>query len=132
MSKDYFRNRPFLIVNMTRVPRDGVKTHVKGYMDDASSLKTMERVSIVDRLNKAQNAADIVLDLINAKVVRNRTEAAEDTLFQEYASRYQDKIEQALKIWAYREVQKLSPEEKAEAEAEHEAALVEANTPAEA
>lgn len=111
MSKDYFRDRPFLVAHLSYVPRDGVKTHQKGWMEDTGNVKIMERVALVDRLNKSQQLADVVLDLINTKVIRNMTRLNDDDVFADFADRYQNQIEQALKVWAYNEAKKLSDDE---------------------
>jgi phosphate starvation-inducible protein PhoH len=111
MSKDYYRNRPFLIAHLSYVPREGVNTCRKGWMKDEANLKIMERVSIVDRLSRTNETADVVLDLINAKALRNRTKLTDDDLFGDYASRYQDQIEQVLKLWAINEVENMPKEQ---------------------
>jgi hypothetical protein len=111
MTKDYYRNRPFLIAHLSYVPRQGVNTSRKGWMDNEQNVRIMERISIVDRLNRTNENADVVLDIINAKTLRNRTRLSDDDLFADYASRYSQQIEQALQLWAVREVENMGSQQ---------------------
>lgn len=125
MAKDYMRNRPFLLATITVQPRPGVATHVKGWQNDPNNLRHMENVSIADRVNRNDYKHDIIIDIVNAKIVQNRTRLTDDEALSDYFDRYKDSIQKALEIWAGNEVERrglVEAEATAEAEATEQSA----------
>jgi hypothetical protein len=53
-------------------PRKGVKTNVKGWMNDKENLQYDERLEITKGLKKSSDLANVILDLTNKTIVRNR------------------------------------------------------------
>ena len=56
----------------TLKPRQGVNTAVKGWMDNKENLEYDERLEITRGLNKKSQLANVILDLSNKTIVRNR------------------------------------------------------------
>lgn len=61
----------YLVAFYSMKPRAGVKTNVKGWMNDPNNLQYDEKVEIVRGLKPRTNTAKIVLDFSNKTVVRN-------------------------------------------------------------
>lgn len=55
----------------TMKPRPGVKTNVKGWMNDKSNLQYDERLEITKGLKKNSYLANVILDLTEKKVTKN-------------------------------------------------------------
>jgi hypothetical protein len=96
--------RPFLIVQFTEVPREGVDTKVKGWATIPGNIKTMEQVSVVDRVANKHLGAAVIIDLVEGTVERNQTNKQPDELVAHYIARYEDTIKQALQVWAMKEM----------------------------
>jgi hypothetical protein len=61
----------YLVAYYAMKPRAGVKTNVKGWMDNPDNLQYDERVEIVRGLKSNTNTAKIVLDFSTKTVIRN-------------------------------------------------------------
>jgi len=91
----------YMIITHTSRPIKGLNTNRKGVLDDPDNWETSEKMVITDNLSRQlMTTGSIILDLIGGKVVKNRFEAKDTTVFREYVSRYQPDITAALKIWA--------------------------------
>lgn len=100
----YLRNRPFIVVDFISQPKPTVDTRVRGWADDQANWQTKEQFSIVDRIGRKQQSAKIVIDIVEAKVVTNRTVKTDDEILEHYVNRYSDHIEEALTAWAGKRV----------------------------
>ena len=61
----------YLVAYYSMKPRPGVKTNVKGWMDDPANLQYDEKVEIVRGLKPNTQTAKIVLDFSTKTVTRN-------------------------------------------------------------
>ena len=61
----------YLVAHYVMKPRPGVKTNVKGWMEDSSNLQYDESVEITRGLKKNSNTAKIILNFSNKTVERN-------------------------------------------------------------
>lgn len=52
-------------------PRPGVKTNVKGWMDNKENLQYDERLEITKGLKKNSQIANVILDLSNKVIAKN-------------------------------------------------------------
>jgi len=68
----------YLVAFYAMKPRDGVKTNVKGWMDNPDNLKYDEKVEITRGLKNNSNIAKIVLDFSTKTVVRNNFNSNRD------------------------------------------------------
>lgn len=64
-------NNVYLVAFYSMKPRPGVKTNVKGWMDNKENLQYDERLEISKGLKKNSNLANVILDLTNKVVTRN-------------------------------------------------------------
>jgi hypothetical protein len=67
-------------------PRPGVKTNVKGWMDNKDNLQYDERLEITKGVKKNSQLANVILDLTNKTIVRNRFNDTSD--FKEFFKYY--------------------------------------------
>lgn len=98
------KTAPYLVVTFIESPRENVNTSQAGWMNDPANIKTMEQVSVVDRINKKQKTAPIIINLLNGDVLSNRTNRNDDDIVDHYINRYRDTITNALKVWAMKEI----------------------------
>ena len=61
----------YLVAYYGMKPRPGVKTHIKGWMDNPENLQYDEKVEIVRGLKPNTNTAKLVLDFSTKTVIRN-------------------------------------------------------------
>lgn len=61
----------YLVAYYTMKPRAGVKTNVKGWMENPANLQYDEKVEITRGLKKNSNTAKIILDFSTKTVTRN-------------------------------------------------------------
>lgn len=80
-------------------PRPGVNTSQKGWMDVKENLRYDERVEITRGLKKDTDSANIILDLGNKQVVRNRFNSEKDfkELFKYFFGGYHQYITQVMR-----------------------------------
>ncbi len=100
----YLRNRPFLIINFTSRVAHEVNTRVKGWADEPTNFQHFEHMSIVDRVNKKEMLASIVIDIINGKVIKNSSRYPTETVMSHFVEKYAKKIQNALQVWAQNEI----------------------------
>jgi hypothetical protein len=109
MSTDYLRNRPFLTVQLSYLPSENANTGKKGWQNEKGAVRTMEKVSFVDRINKIERYA-VVIDIINSKVLKNQSSRSEEEVIATYLSKYREETKAALSAWARREAEKMRAE----------------------
>lgn len=61
----------YLVAFYTMKPRPGVKTNVKGWMDNKENLQYDERLEITKGLKKNSQIANVILDLSNKVIAKN-------------------------------------------------------------
>lgn len=89
-----------LLAFYTQRPRPGVKTHIKGWMQNPDNFQYDERVEFTKGLNgKDQQYANIVLNLNQKKVVSNKFDGDQrdfDTLFKYFLEAYPQYVIQVM------------------------------------
>lgn len=89
-----------LIAFYTQRPRPGVRTHIKGWMQNPDNFQYDERVEFTKGLNsKDRQYAGIILNLNEKKVVFNRFDNDQrdfDTLFKYFLEAYPQYVIQVM------------------------------------
>lgn len=80
------KNNVYLVAFYTMKPRPGVNTSVKGWMNDKDNLQYDERLEITRGIKKSSSLANVILDLSNKTIVRNRFNDTSD--FKEFFKYY--------------------------------------------
>jgi len=90
------KNRPFLVVQYFRTPAEGQHTELKDNGKREWNVK--EDVTIVSHLkHKHLVASDVIIDILQAKVTKNRFEdATNDDIYKHYMEKYKNDIQDAL------------------------------------
>jgi hypothetical protein len=101
MSQNYLRNRPFLTITLIQTPRSGAKTEVKGWSKQDTNWEVLENPVVVDRINDKQLLnSNIIIDLLNKKIVKNGFSTNSDTdVLEHYFKKYATQIEETLQEW---------------------------------
>lgn len=96
----YLRNRPFLIISYMFVPATGQNTSAKDFASKAE-YNAVENMVIVDRVSdKHMVQADLIIDLFNQKIVKNRSlPGTAEELTNKFVARYADDVKAALATW---------------------------------
>jgi hypothetical protein len=79
-----------LVAHYFQKPKDGVNTSKKGWMNDPANIRWDEKVEIVRNLRARDRSAQVVLDLVNKKVLTNSFTGEKDfdQLFEYYFLNY--------------------------------------------
>lgn len=126
---NYLRNRPFMIISYSYVLAAGQKSNTKNFGNEAQ-WEPIENMVISDRVsNKQMQAAELIIDLFENKVVKCRDASLDhDKLINTFVGRHQDEVKAALLQWvkndpanlvkvqAFVERYKTQPEEAGDAE----------------
>ncbi len=80
------KNNVYLVAFYTMKPRPGVNTSVKGWMNNKDNLQYDERLEITRGVKKSSSLANVILDLSNKTIVRNRFNDTSD--FKEFFKYY--------------------------------------------
>lgn len=101
----YLRNRPFLLVYYSHTPRKGVVTSVKGWATVADHFDVQERKVVVDRVSNRQLLdADLIVDIFNKTVVKNRYPQDSELSATEFAenilNRYSLTVRDGVMAWS--------------------------------
>lgn len=101
---NYLRNRPFLVISYTFVPKEGQNTSAPNFGQTAE-YDAIENMVIVDRVNtKLMNRAYLVLDLFENKVIKNReSDIDPQKVFDFMCQRYRGEIKSSLLEWIKRD-----------------------------
>ena len=68
----YLKDRPFLVINITRRPQAGVKTEMKGWGIKDANWQVMEQRVVVDRVTpKIMETASVIVDVLNKTLVKS-------------------------------------------------------------
>jgi hypothetical protein len=102
-NKNYLAKRPFLIITNHFKPARGAQTQQKGWADK-SGWEVHEEVVVVDRVtNKHQNYATAIIDVMEAKVIKNGfAESSRDEILQHFMTKYRKELTEAIDIWMTR------------------------------
>lgn len=97
---DYLRNRPFLVIRHHAKPAPSENTSVKGWGIKAK-WEANETANFVDRIsNKMSVEASVIIDIMKAKVIKNRYDRkADQQVMEYYIDKYKDKVKEAVAHW---------------------------------
>ncbi len=118
-TEKYLRNRPFLLVGITRRPAkaSNVKTEIKGWGDNPGHWDTFEQPMLTDRVNGTHmlNYA-VIIDVINGKVVKNQFSASnsDEEVVNHYLQKYRPQVTEAMDVWLSQLAQKVAKQTAAE------------------
>lgn len=117
----------YLVAFYGMKPRPGVKTNVKGWMNDAANITYDERIEISRGLKKNSSTAKVVLDLSNKTVVRNTwgTDRSFDEYFKYYFKGYHQYLTTVMTQLDAEYFNKMLDEMQAELDAEKEETVAE-------
>lgn len=91
----------YMMITHVMKPIKGAASHKKSVAENPDNWETTENMIISDSVpRKKLYEASVVLDLLNAKVLKNRFELDDSQLFREYVDRYRTDIGEALREWA--------------------------------
>lgn len=102
------RKRPFLIIKHTTKPElEAIEHDAQGNPTKMRNSKTEvrvdERAYIYERLKwRDEIEASIIIDLLNAKVLKNRFGKPDDDVFKHYVAEYKQEIGKYLAAWMHK------------------------------
>lgn len=101
MNKNYLRHRPFLLVKQRLSPKPGVRTEIKGWMNDTSNFNVNELVSIIDSVSsKHMTESALIVDIMKETVIRNTIAPSNDTeVYSHYMQKYNQQVTEGTHIW---------------------------------
>jgi hypothetical protein len=98
--KAYLRGRPFLIVTTSYRPGAGRATTVKNWGKEPSAWTMDEIPLLTDHIsNKTMASATVIIDVVNAKMIKNRYDTEDDQVMAHYLSKFREQTKQALSLW---------------------------------
>ena len=98
-SFDYLRKRPFLVITLLITPAAGVRTEHRGWAKEPDNLSIQESPTVVFRISeRLLRQAEVIIDLRNNKVIKNRLRhakepVADETILRRCKEHYHDKIQ---------------------------------------
>lgn len=97
---NYLRNRPFMVITYTYTLKAGQKSNAAGFSETAE-WEPLESMVINDRVSDKQAIkADLILDLLESKVVKCRDNTLDHKkLFDHFVNRYFEDVKAALSTW---------------------------------
>ncbi len=96
---NYLRNRPFMLISYAKVPAAGQNSQIKNF-GKLGEWDAIENMKIVDRVSTRQLfETDIVIDILEQKVLKNRMGGSEQTVYEAYIDRYNEDVKGALSGW---------------------------------
>jgi len=120
-------NSVFMVITHITKPIAGANMSRKETAANPDSWETTESMILVDRVPKNKvYTASIILDLLNGKVIKNRFDVADATVFREYMNRYSEDVTDALKMWGAKSPANFARLKEVAKFAQHEAAKLEA------
>jgi hypothetical protein len=103
-NKNYLSKRPFVVITNRYRPAPGARTEQKGWADRAG-WQTLEEMTVVDRVtDKHTTYATVIIDVMEAKVVRNGLKAntTDEEVLTHFMGKYKKQISEAVSIWMER------------------------------
>ena len=118
-TEKYLRNRPFLLVGITRRPAkaSNVKTEIKGWGDNPGHWDTFEQPMLTDRVNGTHlTKYAVIIDVINGKIVKNQFSASnsDEEVVNHYLQKYRPQVMEAMDVWLSQLSQKVAKQTAAE------------------
>lgn len=118
-TEKYLRNRPFLLVGITRRPAkaSNVKTEIKGWGDNPGHWDTFEQPMLTDRVNGTHlTKYAVIIDVINGKIVKNQFAASnsDEEVVNHYLQKYRPQVTEAMDVWLSQLAQKVAKQTAAE------------------
>jgi hypothetical protein len=106
----YLKGRPFLFVKNLMSPADNVKTEVKSWVNTLDNWRVDETHFLADHVsNRAMIESSVIIDILNAKVVKNRHREAQDSegnfvagddiVLEYYLMRYKESVKEGVSRW---------------------------------
>lgn len=93
------RKRPYMLISYSKVPAANQKTNAANFKNEGE-WDAVENMKIVDSIsNKNQLYSDVVIDLLNQTVVKNRLGGDAKVIYDGYVKRYYDDIKDAMSDW---------------------------------
>lgn len=97
----YLSKRPFLVICTTYMPGPDIDTRKANWGSDKENWQRNEIPLIVDRVSdKLLQEADIVLDIMEQRCVKNRNDISPTQITAHYLNKYGDDIQKAVRKWA--------------------------------
>lgn len=107
----YNKDRPFLIVDLIRSVPKNSPTHRRNYGKDGE-WQLGEHISIEDCVkNKHLTQAAIIVDILKAKLVKNRTERPDQEVLQYLISKYKTEITEGIQLWMRKNGMSITPQQ---------------------
>ncbi len=103
-NKNYLSKRPFVVITNRYKPSRGARTEQKGWAD-RDGWEVHEEMTVVDRIhNKHLTYATVIIDVLEAKLVRNgmKANATNDEVLNHFMNKYKPQISEAISIWMER------------------------------
>ena len=93
------RKRPYMLISYAKVPAKGQATQTKNFKNEGE-WDAVENMKIVDSISSTNQAySDVIIDLLNQKVVKNRIGGDDKVIYDGYVKRYYDDIKGAMSAW---------------------------------
>lgn len=104
----YLRNRPFMVVSYSFVPKEGQNTRAKDFALHGE-YDPIENMVIVDRISdKMMQTAEVILDLFESKVIKCRDGSLDPKqVFDKLVARHFDEVKAALATWIAKDANNL-------------------------
>lgn len=117
-TEKYLRNRPFLMIAITRRPAKAtnIQTQVKGWGENPGHWDTFEKPMLADRVNGNHlTEYAVIIDVINGKVIKNIfTQNGEEEVVNHYMNKYREQVKEAMDVWLSQLAQKVAKQTAAE------------------
>jgi len=99
-NEKYLSKRPFLIISTRYTPVASVKTSVKAWGANRDNWNRTEVPVIVDRVTaKHLTEADVIVDIMEQKCIKNRDGNGHDDIVRLYLNKYANDITGAVATW---------------------------------
>lgn len=107
----YNKDRPFLMVDLIRMPPKGAKTHMKNYGTEGQ-WNIGESISIEDAVKDRHliNCA-VIIDVLKAKIVKNRLEQSDQEVMQYLVNKYKKEITDGIQVWMRKKGMNITPQQ---------------------
>lgn len=100
----YNRDRPFLVINIIKRPAKKSRTSVPNWGEQENAWDIFEQPYVVDNVtNKVMNSASVIIDVLQSRVIKSHyNDATPEQLVEYYVTKYQEQIQEAMKVWLER------------------------------
>ncbi len=95
----YLKDRPFLVMNLVHMTPKGAHTNTKNYGKEGK-WQLGESVSIEDSIkDRHMTTASVIVDILKAKVIKNRLEKSDEEVMEYLVTKYKDDIVKGIQVW---------------------------------